>query len=108
MAENNSERKPRLSEQGQIYVTLAAAEQWERANNYSGVEEARRDLTELLLDAYFTGDGSDGMVRRRVPAEGLDVQAHVIREKRLLVVNRVHVRDLNSTGRGQGRRRIVR
>lgn len=101
------ERKPRLSEEGQIYVTLAAAEQWSRANDYGGIEEARRDLTELLLDAYRTGDPADGMVRLRRTAERIDLQAHVSTESRLLVVTRVIVREYRG-GAGDGRRRIVR
>jgi hypothetical protein len=105
--------KPRLSSEGQIYVTLAAAEQWLDANDFGGLEEARRDLTELLLDAYRQ-DGDPGQVRYRSKSEGIDLQARVVPEGRLIVVVSIHVRD-HVSGRGArnrdrdaARRRVVR
>lgn len=48
----NATSKPKLSTEGQLYVTLAAAEQWLAANDFDGLEEARRDLTVLLMGAH--------------------------------------------------------
>jgi len=94
--------KPRLSEEGQIYVTLRAAQQWLEANDFAGLEEARRDLTELMLDAYrTTGD----QVRLRASRDKLDLQARVTVDGRLLVVRDIHVRALVQR---TGQRRIVR
>lgn len=110
-ARQAADRKPRLSSEGQLFVSLAAAEQWHDLNDFGGVEEARRDLTSLLLDAYRTEADPD-IVRYRSKSSGLDLQARVAREGRLIVVVSLNVRDIN-VGKGDrsaqaARRRIVR
>lgn len=101
-------QKPRLGAEGQVFVSLRAAEQWLDANDFTGIEEARRDLTELLLDAYRT-DGDPELVRYRSKAQRLDLYARIAREGRLLVVVSVSPRDLvGSAGNKAARRRIVR
>lgn len=86
------ERKPRISTEGQLYVTLAAAQQWHAANSFTGIEEARRDLTETLTEAYRYGDPANGMIRYKSHSQRLMLEAHVRVEGRLLVVTRINVR----------------
>lgn len=88
--------KPTLAETGQIYVTLAAAQQY-AAHERLRDEEARRELTVLLLDARETSDPGKWRMRRR--SSGLDLTAHVRLEDGLLVVTHVHVREANVGGR---------
>jgi hypothetical protein len=106
-----NEPKPRLSTEGQIYVTLAAAEQYlAQAGSLEGIESARRELTTLMLDAYRT-DGDPDCCRYRNSSRGIDLTARVSKEGRLIVVISAHVRDFN-VGVGdraaKQRRRIVR
>lgn len=104
------ERKPRISTEGQLYITLAAAEQWHRANDFRGIEEARRDLTETLLEAYRYGDPANGMIRYKSHSQRLMLEAHVSVEGRLLVVRRINIRTYERGGGGPAspKRRIVR
>ncbi len=96
MTDPNATPRPRISAEGHVYVTLAAAEQYARAMRIDGIEEARRDLTEVMLTAHRTDGGS---VRARIKPRGIDLSARVVAEGPLLVVTSVEVRDLN-----QGRR----
>jgi hypothetical protein len=78
--------RPTLSETGQIYVTHAAARGWVEAAGYKEheVESARRELTELLLDARQQPDPR--MWRARKRSTKWDISAIVEHEGRLLVV----------------------
>lgn len=111
MTDPSATPKPRLATLGQVYVTLAAAEQYARAQGISGTEEARRELTDHALDAYVTGDHELGPepvpCRVRIRRLGLDLTLRVAREGRLLIVTTAEVRDLNE-GHGDETRRIVR
>lgn len=93
---------------GQVYVTLAAARSYladmERLGDApTGIEEARRELTELLLDAttgplHGLAAGQPEAWRARSRTTGLDVSARVAREGRLAIVVSVTVRDYNRSG----------
>lgn len=87
---------PRLGERGQVYVSLSAAERYAEARRLR-VEEARREVTELLLDAKCTreAESHDGVAhyRARSRQTQLDVSATVVREGLLLVVASVNVRE---------------
>ncbi len=78
----------------QILVTLAAARQYAAAKRL-GEEEARRELTELMLEARQLDepnrDGTEAW-RYRSRTTGLDIHAHISREGRLAVVVHVRVR----------------
>lgn len=100
----NATPKPKLSTEGQIYVTLRAAEEWLAANDFGGVEEARRDLTELLMDAHRV-DSQPDQVRYRSRHEGIDLQAKVVEEGRLLVVLSIYVREIPSRDAARARQR---
>ena len=78
-----------LSARGQIYVSLAAAQQYASARRLQP-EEARRQLTELLLDAKPRDDGS---YRARSRSTQIDITARVAVEGRLLVITTINVRD---------------
>lgn len=83
----------KLSELGQIYVTHAAAAKYAYLRDMLP-EAARRELTELLLDATVQQERSEPLhVRARSRATGLDVSATVTHEGRLLVVLSCHVRE---------------
>lgn len=97
--------RPRLGAQGQIYVTLAAARQYLEAVDVPGdIETARRELTELMLDARQNPD-DPGAYRARSHATGLDLSARVSVEGRLHVVVHVSVRERGP--RGPRPRRVV-
>ena len=81
---------PRLGERGQVYVTLAAA-QSHAEHTRQPIETARRALTEILLDARPMGDERQKW-RHRSRATGLDIEATVVPEGKLLVVVRARVR----------------
>lgn len=75
--------RPRLGEQGQVFITIAAAQSYAECRRLRP-EEARRELTELLLDAR---EGSTpGAYRARSRVSQIDISAKVVREGRLLVV----------------------
>ena len=82
---------------GQVDVTLAAAEQyaegcWRR--RHLRFEEARRELTELLLDARVGELRADILhVRARSRRTQLDVSATVRQEGRIVVVLSASVRE---------------
>lgn len=103
-------QSPGLAETGQVYVTLAATDtygEWmAKAGQTMGYEEARRDLTELLLDARrVQGDTeTPERWRRRTNSSGLDLTARVVREGRLAVVVSVVVRGYDRAGKRGGQR----
>jgi hypothetical protein len=84
--------RPRLATLGQVYVTLTAAEQYAKQRSLR-IEEARRELTELLLDARVLDEAPPMRIRARSRATQIDVSARVLREGRLLVVVSVEARD---------------
>lgn len=86
-----------LGESGQVYVTLAAAQAY-GAMERLGDEEARRELTEILL-ASKEIMGRSRLWRARRRSTGLDLIARVSHENQLLVVTSVDVRPLNNGGR---------
>lgn len=84
------EPRKTLGETGQVYVTHEAAVAYARATDLA-LEPARRDLTELLLDAkQSAADPSEWRFRRR--SAGLDIGVKVARGARLLIVTHVIVR----------------
>lgn len=85
-----------LGRAGQIVVSLAAAEQYADAEGIDGIEQARRELTELLIDARPTSE--PGKWRARSRSTGLDITARVAAEGRLLIVTSVHVREHDAGG----------
>lgn len=79
-----------LASTGQIYVTARAAREYGRAID-TDPELARRELTELLLEAgQRPGDGEYERWRRRT--EELEVSALVSREGPLAVIVTVDAR----------------
>ena len=77
----------RLADEGQILVTQRAAEQYADAARL-GVEEARRELTVVLLDAHRVAGDTETPERWRARSRtlGIDVSARVVRQDGLLVV----------------------
>lgn len=99
MTSPNTIEKPKLHTQGHVYVTLSAAEQYlDACPELDGIEDARRKLTERMLDAHMI---DDRRARARARGAGIDVTAFVVREGRLLVVTGVAVQ------RRTQRRRLV-
>ena len=91
--------RPTLADTGQIYVSLAAAREFARAERItSGDEAARRELTELLLDAKQS-TSEPGKWRARKRSTGVDITCRIVCEGRLLVVTAIDVRDANVGGR---------
>lgn len=88
----------RLGQAGQVYVSLAAAREYAESERIAGEESARRELTELLLDARKR-EGRDGEWRLRSTKERLDLTAHVVVEGRLYVVVHVNARGYAPGGR---------
>lgn len=80
-----------LSETGQLYVTLRAAREYAAALAL-GEEHARRELTELLLDARRRTEDAPPYERWRRRTSAVDVSALVSREGRLAVVVTVDAR----------------
>lgn len=92
-----------LGQTGQIYVTDAAAKTY--ADEYGiGVAEARRELTEHLMQASrpASDTGTPELWRRRSRSAGVDISARVSRERGMAVVVAINVRDHVSSG-GKGR-----
>lgn len=86
-----------LSATGPVYVSHAAAVEYAREEDIA-LEPARRELTELLLDArQVAGDPTQWRMRKR--STDLDITCRVARDGRLVVVTTVHVRDRNTGGR---------
>jgi hypothetical protein len=79
----------RLRELGQLHVSSRAAGEYAAATGLPP-EQARRRLTELLLDARLLPDGHTW--RRRSRTDGVDLSAHVIEDGQLHVVTQVTVR----------------
>jgi hypothetical protein len=78
------------SQPRQIYVTLAAAHEYARAIGAEGIEDARRELTELLLQARpKMGDPS----RWRLREPDLSARVAIDEKARLAVVTHIHLRD---------------
>ena len=73
----------RLKETGSVYVTRAATHQYQEARGIDGPEEARRELTEYLLDAKQSTDGTWRIRRRSL---GVDLIVRVAHEDGLAVV----------------------
>jgi hypothetical protein len=88
-----------LGEAGQVFVGLDPARGF-GAQERLDDETARRELTELLLDAKQVADGHSWRVRRR--STGLDISAQVRFTGRLLVVEHVSVRPHNTGGSRRG------
>ena len=88
-----------LRDRGQVHVSTRAAHEFA---TFSGrpPEEARRRLTELLLEARLQADGT---WRRRNRAERVDITAHVMAEGSLQVVTHVHCRHHHPRRGGQRR-----
>ena len=80
-------RGPALGSLGQVYVTLAAARTYATARGLLE-EEARRELTERLLDARQkeSEPGAPELWRYRSRAHGVDISARVSHEGPLLVI----------------------
>lgn len=85
--------KDLLCETGQVYVTLAAAQEYAHLQRLQ-VEQARRTLTEYLLEATRSGDVWDQAEgwRYRRKSSGVDITARVVREGRLAVVVAINAR----------------
>lgn len=90
-AGGNVDRRPLLGELGNVYATLAAVDVYRDV--FGGrEEEARRELTRLLLEAkpkqgerlFVKGEKTKFRFRSRT--EGRDLTAHVARQGGLLVV----------------------
>ena len=104
--------RPTLGETGQIYVTAAAARRFLEAREYKEheMETARRELTELLLDArQLQNDPRTWRARKR--STKLDISAIVEHEGRLFVVTSISAQHYDppsrtSVGRGGGRSRF--
>lgn len=94
---NDGSFRPTLGETGPVYVEIAAAREFgvlERLED----ERARRELTELLLDAKQS-KSEPALWRFRRRSTGLDITARVRQVGRLLVVEHVSVRPTNVGGR---------
>lgn len=94
--------RPRLGDEGTVYVTLAAAQTYARVMGLE-IETARRRLTEVLLDAHpveGSRDRDSEQWRRRSRQLGVDAQARVVYEGPICVVVHVSVRH-----QGHGRER---
>lgn len=82
-----------LAAEGQIYVTASAAAAYADARGLQP-EDARRELTTLLLEARrgTTEPGKPELWRFRRQSAGVDISARVSREGPLLVVVSISVR----------------
>lgn len=77
----------RLGETGNIVVSQRALEAYEQQVGHG--EQARREFTELLLDAKRGVDTKKGYERWRVRRKGIDVSVTVDRVGRLAIVTAV-------------------
>lgn len=80
-----------------LYVSLAAAQEYRRHVRAANDEAARRQLTELLIDAKQSATDLSSW-RMRSKSTGIDITARIAIECRLLVVAHVEVRDYNTGG----------
>lgn len=88
--------RPRLRDRGQIYVTMTAARTYAEAEGLR-IEEARRELTELLLYAREMAPATEtrpASYRYRSRADGVDISATVSLEGELWIVVSINVRDV--------------
>lgn len=88
-----------ISTEGAVFVSLAAAEQYQRAARDNlgarmGIEEARRELTRHMLRAHRTPSGS---VRLRSREHDIDISAHATVEDGLVIITSCHVRLLSAS-----------
>ncbi len=83
----------RLSDTGQVYVSLAAARIY-AGHKGLAEEEARRQLTTVAMRAVEAEPGDTGVEkwRARDRLRGDDIQLHVAREQGLVIVVHIHVR----------------
>jgi len=91
--------RPTLASAGQVYITLAAARTYAQATG-RGEEEARRELTELLLEARLRAPATverPAEYRYRSRALRTDITARVVVEGSILVVVAVSVREYRQT-----------
>lgn len=98
--------RPTLAETGQIYVTIAAARRFLEIGGYKEheVEAARRQLTELLLDARQQ-QSDPRMWRARKRSTKLDISAMVAQEGRLWVVTFISAQPYDPPSRTSGTRK---
>ncbi len=87
-----------LGARGQVYVTLRAATAYQRGIRRADlrIEEARRELTEQLLDAHCTREAEGtraASYRARSHTTQLDISATVVLEGHLYVVVAANVRE---------------
>ena len=96
-----------LGATGQMLVTQAAADQYGEAMDMD-YEEARRELTGLLISARRTTQPASGAEGWRVRSRsmGIDVSAQVTRDGLLAVVTHVRVRTLVAHRAGRRVREI--
>lgn len=98
---NAPQPKRRLPTYGTIFVTKAAAEDYMRtARVTEGIETARRELTEVAVQGYVTGDdvlvpGVAAQCRARSKAVGVDVTFRATIEGPLVVIVSANARNLN-------------
>jgi hypothetical protein len=88
--------RPTLGSLGQVYVTLRAARDYAAARGLRE-EEARREITEQILEARLTAEAvgdRPATFRRRSRTTGVDITARVVREGQLLLVVAVSVRSV--------------
>lgn len=87
---SSTDDRPRLRDLGQVYVTSAAARQYASAaaevyaeGKEIQIEEARRELTELLMEArrVESESGTHELWRFRRDSIGVDISARIVREK---------------------------
>jgi len=112
--------RPKLRDVGPIYVTYSAAQQYARDAQrvYSDgerlePEEARRDLTELLLESHRVEGDTETPERWRFKrgSLGIQIDARVVRERSrfsavdLLVVVQAHSRFMTSRSWARERNR---
>lgn len=92
---------------GAIFVSLTAAKTYfEEVEDLSGIEAARRELTEIMLDA---NENNSDPTSYRARTRGLDISARVVREERLYVVVHIGIReDGRKGGAGARARRAER
>ena len=88
----------RLGDVGAIYVTMAAARKYGAAERIADDDLARRELTELLIDAKPDANRPEQWRARR-RSTGLDITATVAQDGRLMIVTDVSVRAANVGGR---------
>lgn len=89
-----------LGATGQVYITLAAARRFADFAG-RGIEEARRELTEIAIEAKRVGDRSDPeQWRYRKRSEDIDISLVVSREPPLAVIVSINCRG-HVTGGGQ-------